>query len=83
MSANTVRIQRLEAELALYKEAFDSLVQTKADLGQVVAITPTRERLMIEVARLRECLHWALVIGDFHLRGHQEHIQDVIDGVTT
>lgn len=69
-----VRIERLEAELAEYRRAFEGLISAKIEIAQAVDGSPSREQLLVTVATLREALRWSLVVGDYKLREHNKHI---------
>ena len=69
----------LRAELAEYKAAFRSLVNTRIELaGFVQEVSPTREQLLVHVAGLREALWWAWVLGDYRLSGYGEHFETLL-----
>lgn len=55
-----LQVQRLEAELAAYRDAFGLLIATKVELAAAVEGQPTREQLIIEVTKLREAIMWLL-----------------------
>lgn len=60
-----LRITHLEAELAAYRDAFQSLMATKVELAASIEGQPTREQLVIQLATLREALQWCFEVGGF------------------